>query len=297
MGQPSISVVVATNRDLPFLTDALASVEAQTHLAWEGVVVDDGSPGDDGAAVAALVARHPRFRLMRIPASGVAAARNAGAAATTGELIAFLDDDDTWPEDWLARHAAAHAAHPDAVATYAGTRSIEADGREMLRDPGLQVDRPGLARRDVSLFTGTMVWKRKGFTAAGGFDESLRLAEDLDLVLRAAELGPLIHVPEVLLGHRTHGRNTTADLAGLADAIDLVLARHIAAAHRGGDAAVVAALASSLDANARFRVWGAGQLARRRLRDRRPLAALRALAAAAPSLPRALISRVRRPRR
>jgi teichuronic acid biosynthesis glycosyltransferase TuaG len=95
---------------------AIASVRAQTIADWELLVVDDGST--DGSA--AIVARHAaddpaRLRALAHPGRGnrgMAAARNLGMAAARGRAIAFLDADDVWRPERLARHLAALEAHP-----------------------------------------------------------------------------------------------------------------------------------------------------------------------------------------
>ncbi|MEX0658143.1 MAG: glycosyltransferase [Egibacteraceae bacterium] len=96
----SVSVVVAT-RDRPtLLARCLAALDAQTLEPVEVVVVDDASR--DRATVAAVVARAPRARLVRGEGRGPAAARNLGAAAARGTVLAFTDDDCAPVPDWLA---------------------------------------------------------------------------------------------------------------------------------------------------------------------------------------------------
>jgi CDP-glycerol glycerophosphotransferase len=80
-----------------YLAECLASLRAQTYTDLEVVMVDDGSP-DGSAAIAAGVAEaDPRFVLVRQENAGLGAARNAGAARATGELLMFVDSDDRLP--------------------------------------------------------------------------------------------------------------------------------------------------------------------------------------------------------
>jgi glycosyltransferase involved in cell wall biosynthesis len=95
--------VIVPTRDRPkSLQRCLAALSAQTlHGQLEVVVVDDGSFASD--EVAALVARHPRARLVLQNGRGPAAARNAGARASCGSFVCFTDDDCAPSPDWAER--------------------------------------------------------------------------------------------------------------------------------------------------------------------------------------------------
>jgi glycosyltransferase involved in cell wall biosynthesis len=114
-GRPSVSVVVPT-RDRPSALEAcLAALAAQTIAEQvEVVVVDDGSA--DGQTVAAVVALHPRARLIRQNGQGPAAARNAGGRAARADVLCFTDDDCVPEVEWAERLLEAIALGADAVA-------------------------------------------------------------------------------------------------------------------------------------------------------------------------------------
>jgi glycosyltransferase involved in cell wall biosynthesis len=95
----TVSVVVPT-RDRPdALRQCLAALAAQSFGGIEIVVVDDAST--DGDAIALVVAELPNARLVRGEGRGPAAARNAGAAAATGEVVCFTDDDCRPEPQWV----------------------------------------------------------------------------------------------------------------------------------------------------------------------------------------------------
>src|SRR5687768_4036157 len=102
-----ISVIVPTYNGAAYLAETLASVRAQDYRPVELIVVDDGS-NDASPEIAASF--RPSVRLVQ-PHQGLAVARNAGLAAATGTLIAFLDQDDWWEVDKLRRQAAYLAEH------------------------------------------------------------------------------------------------------------------------------------------------------------------------------------------
>ena len=107
MTGPLVSVIVPVHNGARFLAAALDSVAAQDYGSMEIVVVDDGS-SDNSAEIAASY----RVRLLQQPNRGVAEARNAGVAESSGELLAFLDQDDLWLERKVSRQVAALEADP-----------------------------------------------------------------------------------------------------------------------------------------------------------------------------------------
>ncbi|WP_319800595.1 glycosyltransferase [Luteolibacter flavescens] len=93
------SVIVCTRNGASRIAACLESLRHQTLPAHEVIVVDDGST--DGTTD--LVARgFPEVRLLTLEPGGLSAARNAGADAATGEILAFTDDDCEADPDWLA---------------------------------------------------------------------------------------------------------------------------------------------------------------------------------------------------
>jgi len=184
---PAISVVVVT-RDRPaLLKDALAGIARQTLAPLEVVVADDGdAPLDPSGIEAGVLA----LRLLRSDARCAAAARNLGARAAMGEVLAFLDDDDVWHPAHLDGLARAFQ-DPDAGLAYRdvdvvreeeafGAR-IERDRRRIARDWD-----PEMMRHDDYIPPSALAIRSDLFRTLSGFDESFRYSEDWDLLLRAA---------------------------------------------------------------------------------------------------------------
>lgn len=92
-----LSVVVPIYNVEPYLDECLSSIAAQYHRELDVVMVDDGSTDDSAAIAAAFAARDSRFRLISQANAGLGAARNAGAAAATGDYLMFVDSDDVIP--------------------------------------------------------------------------------------------------------------------------------------------------------------------------------------------------------
>jgi glycosyltransferase involved in cell wall biosynthesis len=221
-----VSVVIPAYNAAHHLTETLASVSAQFRPPLEIIVVDDGST-DATAQIAAAAGA----RVIRQPNGGASAARNAGVAVARAPWIAFLDADDRWRPAFIERVSAAAHYCPDVAAIFTDY---------VLDDPGDQcaswfaVDRvfrtlrgrdiaPGVRRfpRDelmralirsrAFVSTSALAVRRDVFLKCGGFDESYRRAEDLELLLRLFAWGTAAAVSEPLSVYRKHGANLTAD--------------------------------------------------------------------------------------
>lgn len=265
---PLVSVVVATNRLSPFLAEALDSVTDQTYRRIELIVVDDGS--EDPSSVTVAVERIPGATLVRQPASGVAIARNRGASLTTGEFLVFLDDDDRWHRERIARQVQALQERPDAPLGYCGMQSIDAEGGVIF--PADQIPVVGerdVARRATGIILPNVMLRRDAFVKAGGFHPVFRMAEDLDLVLTLSRQGDFAFSPETLVDYRSHTSNTTRRHRELCRSIDRVLRLHLWSASERGDRALEKAYRESLLANDRFAWWSALRAAREGLKGGR----------------------------
>lgn len=121
--KPLISVVVPIYKVEPYLPKCLDSLVGQSYQNLEIILVDDGSPDGCGAICDAYAAKDSRIRVIHKENGGVSSARNAGLAAVTGDLIAFVDGDDFVEPDIYARMYAHMTADPRLDVVYcAATR-------------------------------------------------------------------------------------------------------------------------------------------------------------------------------
>jgi glycosyltransferase involved in cell wall biosynthesis len=194
-----VSVIIPTFNRAAWVMEAVASVLAQTHRDFELVVVDDGST--DGTLAALASFRGDVQILSREKRQGVSAARNLGARAATGEWLAFLDSDDLWLPDKLARQVEYLQAHPDLVICQTGEtwirNGVRVNPPEACRKVAGDIFLPSLARCLVS--PSAVMLNLRLFEEMGGFDEDLPAAEDYDLWLRIAWRHPVGLVPEPLV--------------------------------------------------------------------------------------------------
>jgi glycosyltransferase involved in cell wall biosynthesis len=209
---PAVSIVLPTHDQARWLDGAIATVRGQTFADWELLVVDDGSTDDTPA----VVARHiddARIRYLPGPHAERAEARNRGIAASSGDLVAFLDTDDRWLPEKLARQVAALAAAPDAGLCYTIARFVDADDQPLpLRKPPRAIAGnlfPALMRGNLIIIA-SVVARRRCLDEVGGFDETLPVygCEDWDVWLRIARRHPVAVVDDELTLYRVHAGNT-----------------------------------------------------------------------------------------
>lgn len=209
-----VTVVIPAWRAAATIGRALASVAAQTLKPRAVVVVDDGSPDDTYARAAAFIGRMGGSELvvLRQPNAGPGAARNRALAEARTAYVAFLDADDEWLPEKLAR-SMAHIASGGYVLVAHDSVEIAADGREHRLDCARRFraagDAPfvGLYRRGF-IDTATVVARLDAVRAAGGFDEALPNAQDFALwlaILAAPEARFLVFDDVLSRYHRTAG--------------------------------------------------------------------------------------------
>jgi glycosyltransferase involved in cell wall biosynthesis len=206
MSAPLISVVMAAYKGAPFIAETIASLSAQTMPDFEIVVVDDGSPDDTLAVLAAI--DEPRLRVICAPRNGgPAVARCIAMEHARGRFIAGLDQDDLCRPDRFARQLAYLDAYPETVLV---ASTIEMFGAGHPRpDPY-----PTLAGPDAIDWTMTMLnplaWSTvlmRGDAARAlvPFErDERRYAEDFDLYQRIRAFGRIGRIAEPLVRYRVH---------------------------------------------------------------------------------------------
>ena len=210
-----VSVILPT-RDRPaLLPRAIDSVLAQRHRNWELLVVDDG----DGPG--AEVPGDPRIRVLDGPRRGPCAARNAGLAAATGDVVAYLDDDNVLLDHWLGAVAWAFERHPGVDVLYGG--AIRELPWTSFPDVHLMDwDRRAVEQNNIADM-GQMAHRRD--LPEARFDEDLRYAGDWDLLVRlTAERAPLV-LPVVGMAYTQDASDRLTDEPGNREGTDRVRAK------------------------------------------------------------------------
>jgi len=193
---PLFSVVIPTFNRRERLLRAVSSVLAQVFKDFELIVVDDGS--SDGT-MEALAKFNGAVKAIRQANRGPAAARSTGIRAATGDYVAFLDSDDTWFPWTLASYAETLKRHQSPGWIYgAGVASVEAAKEANAKDPLVTKSFPNYfaaAAVDglMPLASGVTI-SRPLLKAVGGLNESMRVAEDVDLWFRLGNASPFAQI-------------------------------------------------------------------------------------------------------
>lgn len=206
---PRIAVVIPAYNYAQYLPACIESVLAQTFEPAEIVVVDDASTDDTPEVVRGYEGRVRYVRHDRN--SGLSASRNTGVRHTSADLITFLDADDMMTPETLVAKSRRTVEHPTAKLVFSNVEVVDSagqpvgiarprDGARLLRQPELMAM---LLQRNP-FFASTAVVARECFEVAGGFDETLRHAEDWDMWLRLAARFDAFWDDAPLLLLRTH---------------------------------------------------------------------------------------------
>ena len=219
----TVAVLVPVHLPAPYLAGALDALLGQEPPPDEVIVVDDGSPEP-----LRLDPRHaPRCTLVRRePRGGPAAARDAGLAASSAELIALADADDAWRPGKLAAQLDALGSHADADVCFGRAVIVGADGRPT--GEAWEELPPGVHHPDAlgpllyernPIPTSSVVIRRRALERAGGFRGPAALGSDWDLWLRLVRAGArFVCEPRAVIDYRRHAGGVTADVAALAEA-------------------------------------------------------------------------------
>lgn len=209
MAPPLISIIIPTYNHARFLGTALDSVRAQTETNWEALVVNNYS--DDNTIDIVGAYDDPRIRLVNFANHGViGAARNHGLSLTQAPFVAFLDSDDTWDSEKLARCMDKLSQGYDLVCHAEVWVGPGERRRTMKYGPEARATYESLLLEGNCISTSAVVVRREWLERTGAFSVQPEFvtAEDYDLWLKLARVGARIgFVDEVLGEYLIHDGN------------------------------------------------------------------------------------------
>lgn len=208
-----VTAVITTYNRRHTVPVAIDSALAQEGPPMEILVVDDGSTDGSAEELARRYCDQPAIRVIRRENGGPAAARNAGISEACGEFLALLDSDDVWLPGYVRSQVEVlRATGADLVLANASTQAQDGTWTALF-------DRPdwGLPDSMESLWTGgwalpTSTMMRTEVAKDLRFDESFRLCDDLDFIIRFNRAGyRCVGNPEILAEYRAHPEQLSAD--------------------------------------------------------------------------------------
>lgn len=220
---PRVSVIIPTHNRGEMLRRAIDSVLNQTYRDLELIVIADGCTDNTDEIVAAYNDSRMKF-FVHEKSRGASAARNTGIRASTGQYIAFLDDDDEWlPDKLKAQVAAIEKSPPEVGLVYSWIEYIEDGTKKSIRAPELRGDIfVEMLDKQAITNSSALLIKREVLDAVPGFDEELPRGNDGDFIRRITQYYHVDYVPRVLARiHVEHGKEriTRDDKSGLRNAI------------------------------------------------------------------------------
>lgn len=199
----TISVIIPVFNGGNFIAEAIDSVLNQTTTVDEIIVIDDGST-DNTAQL--LRSYSNKIKYIFQNNLGVSAARNNGVRLARSKYIAFLDHDDIYLPNKVADALSIFTANPKADIVLGKWEYLFSDPifEEIHRK------KVGTTNSTSGVLVGSYVFKKTVFEKIGYFDEKLKFAEDVDLMMRINNSNlQIIHSEQLYLKYRSHNTNST----------------------------------------------------------------------------------------
>ena len=199
---PLISIILPLYNGRHLVGKTLDSVVSQTYANWELIVVDDGSI-DNGAAFVAE--NYPQATIIRQKNAGVAAARNKGIQHSSGDVLAFLDQDDEWLPDKLRIQWELLKSDPYCAFVTCNQRFVCQDG--VVLPPNFSEK---LLEEHRGLVPSALLIRKPVIRQVDMFDESLEVSSDFDLIRRLRKANyKENNADQLLLIKWFHGENAS----------------------------------------------------------------------------------------
>ncbi len=223
--QALVSIIMPAYNREDTISAAIASVLAQSYSHFELIIIDDGSSDNTADVVKSF--DDERVRLIMGPGrSGVSEARNIGLRASKGELIAYLDSDNTWQPDYLIAMVAALHQTPHAQGAYSGQYLYRGKHPEPFAIRYASFNKGLLENRnyiDLNCF----IHNKCVFNKTGMFDTRLKRFVDWDLILKISSDYTIISVPVLLSNYFYElAENAITNDNSLHGYIDIVREQH-----------------------------------------------------------------------
>ena len=205
--KPRLSVIMPIYNGARFLRETIQSVLNQSFSDFEVIAIDDGST--DGST--RILGEFPEIAVLSQANAGQSAARNLGIERANAELIALIDQDDRWYPTKIAQQIAVLEHQPHIGVHYSDLDQID-DRGEIIKTRTIAASKlchpkrslTDCLREDMFIVPSAVMFRRRVFMEAGGFDEELSGYEDDDLFLRMFPLTSFEYCREPLVQWRVY---------------------------------------------------------------------------------------------
>lgn len=202
-----VSIVTPSFNQARFLEETIRSVLSQDYPHIEYIVVDGGST--DGSLEIIQRYQDRLAAWVSEPDQGQTDAINKGFALAHGDILAWLNSDDTY-EPWAVAEAVAFfQSHPEVGLVYGDANFVNETGQVIGRFPAAQTSYMKLRRGYVHIPQQAAFFRSRLWKEVGPLDPSFYFAMDYDLWVRLAAKAPLVYVPRVWANFRLHGNAKT----------------------------------------------------------------------------------------
>jgi glycosyltransferase involved in cell wall biosynthesis len=226
---PKVSILIPTHNRARLLRKAIVSVLEQSFQDFEIIVVDDASDDDTRDVVESLA--DGRIRYFRHAENrGEGASRNTGLVHSTGQYIAFIDDDDTWlPDKLTAQVRLLDACPSDVGGIYTGYFRVDMENGETLAT--IQPEKRSNLYADLRSYNwvgtpSTVLLRRECFDRAGKFDEHLKFGPDYDMWIRISKFYQFEFISRPLVRYAVHPNRLSADTSTILRGKEAHLAKY-----------------------------------------------------------------------
>ncbi|MBW2646296.1 MAG: glycosyltransferase [Deltaproteobacteria bacterium] len=213
---PKVSIIIPVYNGERYIAQAIESALTQTYRKFEIIVVNDGSTDNSYEKIKPFL---PSVKYIFQENQGVAAARNTAIKNSSGEFIAFLDQDDLWLPEKLELQVDYLLHNPDVGLVHSNMSYINEEGKSIQREFDFPSRIAGrcfgelFIKNKIAILT--VLLRRDCLDKVGLFNVQFSGVDDYDLLLRVSRYYPVWHINQSLAGYRLHGSNTSRDWLGI----------------------------------------------------------------------------------
>ena len=207
MKEPLVTIVTPSYNQVSFLEATMRSVLEQDYPNIEYIVIDGGST-DGSVDVIKKYADRLAYWISEKD-RGQTEALNKGFARATGDILAWLNSDDTYEPEAIRKAVVSMQEHPEMGLVYGDANFIDDNDGVIGRFPAAQTDYRRLRRGYVHIPQQAAFFRRDLWQKVGPLDPSFFFAMDYDLWVRIAKFAPLLYTKQVWANFRLHGDSKT----------------------------------------------------------------------------------------